>query len=273
MTSSTITTTPRLSPILLAARLGYAARGVVYVSVGLLALRAASGAGSDPKGMLGALEPLAIAPAGKVWLVLIAVGLACFALWRGIQATLDPDHEGRSPKGLMKRIGQGVSALVYAGLSYSLLELLDELGELGEADERKADRHAGFLLGLPHGSLLLMALGAALIGCGVANVLHGLSGRLQSGLDCSPRLRRLAKPIGRSGYVARGAAFGLMGAFIVRAALHRNPDETRGMGATLDALSQQPGGAYGLALIAAGLIAFGLFGLMEARYREFREPS
>jgi len=259
--------------MLLAARVGYAARGVVYVSVGLLALRAASGVGDDPKGMLGALEPLATAPLGKVWLVLIAAGLGCFALCRSIQAVFDPDHEGSSAKGLVKRGGQGISALVYAGLSFSLLELLDELGELDEADERKADTQATFLLGLPFGSLLLMGLGAALIACGVLNVMHGMSGRLQSGLDCSPRLRRLAKPLGRSGYIARGAAFGLMGVFIIRAGLSRNPDETRGMGATLDALAHQPGGAPMLALIAAGLIAFGIFGLMEARFREFREPS
>jgi len=258
--------------MLIAARVGYAARGVVYVSVGLLALRAARGAGGDPQGLLGALEPLGTAPLGKVWLSLIAIGLSCFALWRGIQAVLDPDHEGHLLKGVFKRIGQGVSALVYGGLSYSLLELLDELGELGEVDEQKADMQASMLLNLPHGHVLLMAFGTVLIGCGVANALHGLSGRLQSGLDCSGKLRRLAKPIGRSGYIARGAAFGLMGVFIIRAALHRAPGESKGMGATLDALSQQPGGPYTLALIAAGLMAFGVFGLMEARYREFREP-
>src|SRR4030095_7236801 len=100
----------------------------------------------------------------------------------GIQAILDPDHAGGSPKGLIKRTGQAASALIYAGLSYSLLELFDELRDLAEADERKADLQAGFLLGLPHGSILLMAVGVGLLGGAGANPLDGASGNLPSGL-------------------------------------------------------------------------------------------
>lgn len=262
----------RLTPMLLAARIGYAARGLVYLSAGLLAFRAA-GAGGEAKGLIGAMQPIAAAPMGKLWLILIAGGLGCFALWRAIQAILDPDREGREPKGLAKRAGQGLSALVYAGLSLSLLQLIDEVGELAQADERKADAQARVLLGLPFGELLLMALGIGLLAAAAANALHGLSGRFQSGLDCNPRLRRLAQPVGRAGYLARGAAFALMGVFVLRAGMQGQAAASRGMGGALEALERQPGGGLLLALVGAGLLAFGLFGLLEARYRRFRTPD
>jgi hypothetical protein len=260
--------------ILVAARAGYAARGFVYLSVGALALLAAMDLRASPAGNLGALEPIARAPFGEWWLILIGVGLGAFAAWRALQAIFDADREGRSTKALVKRAGQGISSLVYGALAVSVLQLADELEDVGEADEeQRADQHAAFMLHLPMGEWLLMGAGLVVIAVGVGNIAHAIDRRFSSDLDCSQFLKKVAKPIGRAGYFARGLAFGALGVTMVRAGFHARSSEAAGLGGALQALETKPGGEILLLIVAAGLFLFGVFGLVEARYRELRTPQ
>lgn len=260
--------------VLAAARLGYAARGFVYLSVGVLSALAALDLEAAARGSRGSMAVVAQAPLGSVWLTLVAIGLLCFAGWRGLQAVLDADRQGRRPKALAQRAAQGLSGLIYGALAISLFELLDELADVREADEAAgARRTASELLGMPFGDWLLIAAGLFVIGAGVGNVLHALERRFHSDLDCSQLLRSVAKPIGRAGYLARGAAFAATGFYLTRAGLDVRSSEAKDMGGALQALEAQPGGSMLLLLIAAGLVAFGLFGLVEARYRVVRAPK
>ena len=113
-----------------ACRVGYAARGFVYVSIGFVALMAALDRTPKARGALGALEAWADWPFGIALLWLTALGLACFAGWRLLQSVFDADRQGREPKAIAARIGQAISGAVYGGLALSLMELLDAFEDL-----------------------------------------------------------------------------------------------------------------------------------------------
>lgn len=260
--------------ILAAARVGYAARGFVYLNVGVLTTLAALHLGGAAKGSRGSMATLAQGPLGGMWLWLVGVGLLCFAGWRGLQAVLDVDRQGRALKALFQRAAQGLSGLIYGSLAFSLLELADELGDLREADEAaEARQTAADLMALPFGDWMLIGVGLFVIGAGAGNILHAVETRFHSDLDCSKALRAVAKPMGRAGYLARGVAFAVTGVYLVRAGFLARAAEAKDMGGALQALHTQPGGGILLLVIAIGLIAFGLFGLVEARYRELRVPK
>jgi hypothetical protein len=260
--------------LLAAARAGYAARGFVYINVGVIALLAALHLRPHAEGSRESMTAVAAAPMGSLWLGLVALGLLGFALWRQMQAVFDADRAGRTAPALVKRFGQGVSGVIYAGLAFSLLEIIDELGDLKEPDDQAETlAKLQWLMGLPYGQAVLLGAGLAVLFVAAANVVHGAGPRFRSDLDCSDRLRRLAQPIGRGGYVARGVAFALSGFYLVRSGLTLRASDMRAVGGALQALDSQPGGAWLLAVIAVGLVAFGVFGLIEARYRFLRPPA
>ena len=211
---------------------------------------------------------------GWVWLSLIAAGLFCFSTWRALQALLDADRQGRDWKAIGIRAGQAMSGLIYGTLAFSVLELLDELEGLHHADEeQEVQRNAALLMSLPYGGVALIAVGLFVAAAGALNIAHGLVRRFHSDLECSAALKRVARPMGRIGYIARGIAFALTGSLLAKAGFDARSSEARGLGGALEALKVQPGGALLLMLTALGLVAFGLFGLFEARYRALRAPD
>lgn len=254
--------------------MGYAARGLVYLSMGALALLAALDLRESAQGSRGSLAALAQGPLGWLWLSFIAAGLLCFTLWRGLQAFLDADRQGRGWKAMGNRAGQAMSGLIYGALAVSVLELLDELEDLHEADEeQETQRNAAMLMSLPYGELAMMSVGVFVMAAGAFNIAHGLERRFHSDLECSKALQAVARPTGRVGYIARGVAFAFTGFLFAKAGLDARSSEARGLGGALQALEVQPGGSGILILTAVGLVAFGLFGLIEARYRRLRAPK
>src|SRR3712207_4917276 len=106
-----------LQPVEWLARAGYGGRGLVYIAVGVIAVLAAFELRGSAEGTQGTLAAFGRLPLGPLWLALLAVSLAGFVLWRAAQALFDADRQGRSRKALANRAGQGISALVYAGLA------------------------------------------------------------------------------------------------------------------------------------------------------------
>jgi hypothetical protein len=249
------------------ARLGYATEGVVYALIGLLAAGAAFGTGGRTTGQRGAFEFVAESPFGSVLLGLIAVGFVGYALWRSLQAIMDPDGEGTDMKALGKRVGYGVSALVYAGLAFSAVGL-----DLGTASDGggSTDDWTALLLSWPLGQVLVVGVGAGVVGVGLHELYQAYKADFLEYLkldEMGEKARQWTERWGRLGVAARGIVLGIVGAFLIRAALEYDPQEARGLGGALQTLVQQPLGPWLLVAVALGLVAYGLFMLSVARYR------
>ena len=257
-----------------AARLGYAARGLVYCGLGTIALLAAMDLTPQARGAKGVLETWAGWPLGTVLIGAVGCGLTAFAAWRAIQAVFDADRHGTSPKAWAIRAGQAISGLVYGGLALSAFELLDAFEDFGEADDTEdLRRTSATVLDAPHGDWLLILAGLVVIGFGVGNVVQGLAQDFGRRLACDKGLRRRVEPLAKVGYAARGLATLPVGLFLVLAGMEARASEARSWGQALQTVEQQPFGGFVLAALAAGLIAFGLFGFVEARYRRITPPA
>lgn len=243
------------------ARVGYAAKGVVYVAVGLLAVQAAFG-GRSAEGSEGALRALLEQPFGQSLLALTGIGLICFVLWRFVQAAANPENAGAG-----KRAFYVVSGIVYAGLALEAWRLLRGGGS-GQGSDAAADA-----MSRPGGAWLLIAFGIAIALYGVQQVWRGWSADLRDRLDLStvpdgvrPWIRRL----GRFGMAARGVVLALLGSFLVVSGWQHEPGEARGIGGVLATIQAQPYGEGVLAVIGAGLVAYGVHSFVSARYRRIR---
>lgn len=254
-----------------ASRLGYAARGIVYLGLGVIVLLAAADLTPRARGAKAMLAAWADWPLGLVIVALVAVGLLGFAVWRALQAVFDADRHGTSPKAIAVRIGQAVSGLIYGGLGLWALELMDAFEDVGEADEEQsAHGAAATILALPYGEILLLLAGAALVGVGVGNIVQGLAQDFAKRLSCDARVCRWVVPMAKVGYGARGLATLPAGVFLIQAGLDARSRDAHSWGGALQALERQPFGSWILAVIAVGLVAFGLFGFVEAGFRRIR---
>ena len=249
-------------------RLGYVAKGVVYLVIGVLALQTALGQGGDTTDQRGALAQVAGAPFGQILLVLLTIGLLGYAVWRFVQAAKDTEGKGSETKGLLARAGYAGVGVLYLALAFSALRLL--LGSGGSGGQQQAQDWTARLLGQPMGAWLVGLAGVAVIANGLFQLYRAYSAKFREKLrtdEMDPGQVDWVTKLGRAGYAARGVAFGLIGLFLVQAALHREPGEVRGLDGALAALAEQPSGTEMLALVAAGLAAYGIFALVEARYR------
>lgn len=245
------------------ARVGYAAKGIVYLLVGYVAARAAWAAGS-PAGATGALRE-ALATGGR-WLVLaIGLGLLAHVLWRVVQALFDPEHAGEGLR-LGHRLYHLASGLAYGSLALSAIRLWQ--GARG-GEPREQDV-AAMLMSQPFGRWMVGALGLAIVGYGVYQFIQAWRGDVARHLGIpAASQRRAAVALGRFGTAARGVVFGIVGSFFVDAARRFDPNQA---GGTDEALRWLGHGGW-LTAIALGLAAYGLFQLAKARYRVIVAPS
>jgi hypothetical protein len=254
------------------ARFGYVAKGVVYILIGLLSALAALRQGGEITGTKGALQNVVEQPFGKIYLAIIAFGLAGYVLWRWTQAFLDADRKGTDAKGLGVRAFYTLSGLFYASLTLGAVKLI--LGSGGGAQEGASSEMAAKAMSqASSGRWLVGAAGLLLTGVAGYQFYRAWTAkfrkRLKSG-DMTDTQDKWATRLGRIGYSARGVVFALMGVFIVRSALHANPGEARDLAGALKAIEDQPYGPALLGVVALGLVAFGVFQLVMARYRNIR---
>jgi hypothetical protein len=251
-----------------AGRVGYAAKGIVYALVGVLAVKAAVGAGGATEGRKEVLHRVADGPLGEVLLVAIGVGLLGYALWRVLSAILDPEHAGSDSKGMVKRGGYLVSGIIHAGLALSAFRALAGTPEQGS--EAATRGWTARLLEQPFGPVLVGLVGVAILGAAAAQLVRAYRASFLHKMrsqDMSAAVRRWAERLGRLGYAARGVVFAMVGGFLMIAALQASPNEARGLGGALDTLARQPYGPFLLGLVALGLLAYGVFAIFESRYR------
>lgn len=262
-----------LNVIELVARIGYGARGFVYLSGGALTLLAIPGLVDGAAGTRGAIGWLALQPMGRAWVLLLGLGLLAIVTWRVLQAFWDADNEGSDRQGISTRVSQGFSGLGYGLLAFSAFSLLIHT----PADPAAADIAAGRgeaerVLSLPFGNLLLAGLGLCIAGIGVSNIVKAWRDDFAAHLSCSVELCRRVVPLARAGYMARGIAWLPLAALIFLAGIRSRASDVTSFDAALDALGRQPGGALLLAAAALGFVGFGLFSFIEARFRRIRPP-
>lgn len=251
------------------ARFGYGSKGVVYIVVGVLAVQAATGFGGQMTDVSGALQEIETKPFGKIALGCVAFGLVGYVLWRWIQALADTEDKGTSLKGILVRIGYVFSGLVYAGLSYTAAKILIDVGETDSSSEVQK-RWTARLMALPYGSWLVELVGACVVGFGLYQLYKGYRAKFRKRLklgEMGQTKDNWATWSGRFGYAARGVVFIIIGIFLIQAARSYNPDEAKGLDEVLQSLARQSYGPWLLGVVAAGLIAYGFYMLVEARYR------
>ena len=247
------------------ARAGYVAKGVVYLAVGLLAGRVAFGAGGQPVGTGGALETIGSQPIGKALLVLLVPGLLGYALWKLVQGVMDPDDKGKSVGGLVRRGGYVGSALIHGGLAFSAVEEL--FGSEGHSTS--IDQWTARVMAQPFGRWVVALVGLAVIGVGLYQLYAGLTAKYRDEIRTYQMSEAgwQALLLGRVGTAARAVVILMAGFFVLLAAYNADPERTRGLGGTLEALVQQRFGPYLLGVAAAGFLSYGVFMLLVARHR------
>ncbi|UMY19193.1 DUF1206 domain-containing protein [Methylobacterium organophilum] len=254
------------------ARFGYGARGLVYCVVGALALLAALGQGGAAGDSKGALRSLMGSPFGAVLVGAIALGLAGFALWRLVEGTIDADRRGRSAKALVVRGAHLVSAATYAALAVSAGPLAFGIGRAAAGGDGVQDWTA-WLLGQPLGPWLVGLVGLGVAGAGIGYLAKAWRGDVAARLSLPGGAEAWVKPLGRFGYAARGIVFLLIAGFVLAAAWTQASSEAHGLSGAFAALRAQPFGRVLLGVVAAGHLAFGAFGMIQARYRHIDAPD
>ncbi|MFA9199688.1 MAG: DUF1206 domain-containing protein [Cypionkella sp.] len=239
-------------------RLGYAARGVVYLLLGYLAL---STAGKAKDGQNAVFDLLQEVPLGSLMLYLVALGLLAYAAFKLIDAATDVENHGDDAGGRAKRIGSGASGIAHLVLAYTAYQF-------ASGDKQQAGGQAGGEQAAS--SVLTWEAGALVLGVVGLGFLIGAAMQAKSAWDAGFMKRvgggapSFVRPIGRAGHAARAVVFALIGWSLVRGAWLSQSSEVKGLGDALVALS---GMGLLYTLVAVGLILFGLFSLVVARYR------
>lgn len=251
------------------ARWGLVAKGSLYLLVGVIAADVAIGHGRRLRDRGGAIATLATDWYGKALVLALAIGLAGYAAWRFAEGVLGRPLEGGEKEGWPKRIGYFARSAWYIGLCAVAVAALAGADE--SSGSRKEDRYTARVLELPLGRWIVGAVGLGVVGAGVFNVWRGATGRFRKNLKLrkmSELEDRLFTVVGAVGHLARGVVFGLIGFFLVRAAWQYDPQEAVGLDGALSKVVRADYGDTLLGFVAAGLIAYGLYCYVEARYRE-----
>ncbi len=254
------------------ARCGYATKGAIYLLIGLLAAKAAAGAGGGKTtDNTGAIETLYQQPFGRFLVSIVATGLFAYALWLFVAAIFDMVRKGTEAKGVVARLVFAIVACSYIALAVLALRLVLHRSGGGKSSDTKTQDWTARLLAHPGGVFLVVLAGLIVLGVAGFFVFQAITARFREKLDLAgahAAERRWVVPLGRCGYAALGVVNAIIGIFLMIAAVRHNAGAAKGVGGALAEITQRPYGTWLLGIVALGLIAYGAYSLVEARYRQ-----
>lgn len=247
-------------------RLGYIARGVLYALIGLLAVQMALTQGGTVTDQNGVIRMLSEMPYGNVILIVLAIGLAGYAAWGIIRAVFDPLKRGDDAPGLIERASYISSAASYG--AFALVALYFAAG-WGIHEAGKPQSITAQLLTKPFGQWLVALFGVFWVLAALGQFYTAYKATFMRDLKFGKMggdERDWAMGLGRFGYAARGVVFAIIGWFLIQAALTFDPNKAKGLDGALLELVKQPYGMILMALVALGVLAFGLYSILCARW-------
>ena len=242
------------------ARAGFVVIGLVHIIIGVGAVSIASGGGADAD-QDGAMEQIRSTPIGGLLLAAVAAALTALAIWQIVSAVVAAGGEVKKWGQRIKLFGIAAAYLVIAGLA-----LIYAFG--GDAESEESTRAlSGFLLSAPGGMLLLIAVGLGVVSVGVGFVVGGFTTGFEKTVDLPDGPTRPALlALGIAGYIAKGVAVAVTGVLFVVAAWTHDPDKAGGLDAALRSLIDLPLGRVVLWVVGAGLVVYGIFSIVRARF-------
>jgi hypothetical protein len=265
MTAATRTSAELRPWVRRAVRVGYTAKGIIYLLIGTLALRLAIGEGGRLTDSSGALRTIVGQPFGRALLAIVGVGILAYAGWEIMEGTADWKRKGTSASALMSRGLTMLKGAIYGMVGVQALRML--MG--GRSDSQDAADYARTAMEFPLGGLLLVAVGLGVAAYGISQVIAAWKGDVGDDLDAR-QLRSEGTGwllhVGRAGIGARGIILILVGGALARAGFDERPSEASSTPEAMWTLLSQPYGQWLLAAVATGLMCFGLFQILHARY-------
>jgi hypothetical protein len=248
-------------------RAGLAARGAMYIIIGWIAIQIALGHSGHQANNRGALQTVAATPVGVVALWFLAIGFLGLALWRLAQVVYGgPGPDGRK---LSTRLIALIKVVLYGFLGYSTLRFALGAGAPKSNNKQSVDLTAS-IMRHPGGQIVVVIAGLVLVGVGVYLAYSAWRREFMKELQFGQTragIRRVVERLGVIGGIARGVVFAAAGVFLVVAGVHANPGQAKGVDSTLRAFAHTPLGPWLLAVVAVGLLIFGVYSCCEARWR------
>lgn len=251
-------------------RIGWVAKGIVYALTGVLAITIATNRFGGTEGeanQTGAISKIAQQQYGPTLLWLLAIGLFVYSAWRLVTVALPADNDA---KAWVTRIGYAVSAIVYVALGFTAISIARNPGKAGEAQQRedaKVEQLTADVLGWTGGRWLVGLVGLVVLGIGVAFAWKGIGGSFAKQVEnrsVGPVPWHVIKKMGVVGWIGRGAMMGLIGWFVLRAAIEFDPSEAHGLDESLRRVADEPLGTALVLVVAIGLLVYGAFCLVTA---------
>ncbi len=255
-------------------RLGYGVKGIIYIMIGFIAFRGVVGKSSTPADQFGAIATFGRLPYAKVLLWVILIGLISYSLWGLIRAFLDPFHKGKDMKGLLTRGGYLLSALAYGSLILPTYHLITGAGRA--AGSNQTAQFLVKIMAMPWGRYVVGIVGLGVIAAGLYQMYMGIDLKFDQQFKpyaLSSEQQKIANEVGRFGTIARGFVFALIGYFFLLAGYYDRPGQTPGFDGAFRFLGQQAYGLWLLGIVAAGLIAFGIYSLMGAAWFRLKDTQ